>query len=253
MSTKKNKSIKIKKSKSIKNKSLKVKKTKKEKVTAPVKEYEAKFLDIDYDELITKLKSLGAIRKTPNMIFRRSVFNLCDVKRGYVRVRDEGNKVTMTSKIYKDPKFPDEYEVDIKDTFEKGQAFLKSLNLNEKAYHETMRETWRLPYGKNPELCELAIDCIPGLPMYVEVECKTEKDLNKSIKMLKLGKHKMMFGAYGKVFNEYYGISQLIMDNDVASLTFKNIENELKPYIKSNENLLKEVANKHMETYKKLV
>jgi len=217
-----------------------------------VKEFEAKFLDIDLDLLYKKLKALGGVKKQENTIFRRSVFNLCDIKRGYVRVRDEGNKVTMTAKIYKDPKFPDEYEIEIKDDFEKGRDFLKSLNLNQKAYHETMRETWRVPFGKKQELCEIAIDRIPGLPLYIEVECKTEKDLKKSIKLLEMDKSKIGYGAYGKVFDTYYGISQIIMDNDVANLTFNNIKEELKPFIKKGQDVLDKVYLDHLEVYKKL-
>ena len=224
-----------------------VKKEKKE-----VKEFEAKFLDIDIESLYKKLKVLGGVKKQENTIFRRSVYNLCDIKRGYVRVRDEGNKVTMTAKIYKDPKFPDEYEVEIKDNFEKGRDFLENLNLKEKAYHETMRETWRVPFGKKKELCEIAIDRIPGLPLYIEVECKTEKDLKKSIKLLEMDKSKIGYGAYGKVFDIYYGISQIIMDNDVPSLTFNNIKNELKPFIKKGEDVLDKVYKEHLEVYRKL-
>ena len=227
--------------------------TKKAKTKAnEVKEFEAKFLDIDLESLYKKLKVLGCFKKQENTIFRRSVFNLCDIKRGYVRVRDEGNKVTMTAKIYKDPKFPEEYEVSIKDDFEKGKSFLQSLNLTEKAYHETMRETWRIPYGKNKEFCEIAIDRIPGLPLYIEVECKTEKDLNKSIKLLEMDRSKIGYGAYGKVFDKYYGITQIIMDNDVASLTFNNIKNELKPFMKKGEDILDKVYTEHLEVYKQL-
>ena len=217
-----------------------------------VKEFEAKFLDIDLSLLYKKLKVLGGIIKQKNTIFRRSVFNLCDIKKGYVRVRDEGNKVTMTSKIYKDPKFPNEYEVSIKEDFETGKAFLQSINLYEKAYHETMRETWIIPYGKKKELCEIAIDRIPGLPLYIEVECKTEADLKKSIKLLEMDTSKIGYGAYGKVFDNYYGISQQIMNNEVASLTFNNIKNELKPLIKKGEDVLDKVYNEHLEIYKKL-
>jgi adenylate cyclase class 2 len=227
-----------------------VKKEKKEK--KEVKEFEAKFLDIDIESLYKKLKVLGGVKKQENTIFRRSVYNLCDIKRGYVRVRDEGNKVTMTAKIYKDPKFPDEYEVEIKDNFEKGRDFLENLNLKEKAYHETMRETWRVPFGKKKELCEIAIDRIPGLPLYIEVECKTEKDLNKSIKLLEMDKSKIGYGAYGKVFDVYYGISQIIMDNDVPSLTFNNIKNELKPFIKKGVDVLDKVYKEHLEVYREL-
>jgi hypothetical protein len=83
------------------------------------------------------------------------MFGLCDVKRGYVRVRDEGDKTTLTSKIYKNPDYPEEFELVIKDGFEKGKAFLGSLNLNEKAYHETMREKWHLNLSKNKSKANL--------------------------------------------------------------------------------------------------
>ena len=231
-------------------------------------EYEAKFLDINHNELVTKIKSLGAILKQPNTFYRRSVFGLCDVKRGYVRVRDEGDKTTLTAKIYKNPDYPEEFELQIKDGFEKGKAFLESLNLNEKAYHETMREKWHLNLDKkiknknnnntknnnnnNKNICEIAFDCIPGLPMYVEVECKTESNLNKAIKLLDLGKYEKRYGAYGKTFVEYYGMAETEINNDIKSLTFENIEKELKPYIHKNEELLSKIAKEHLATYKKL-
>jgi len=217
-----------------------------------VKEFEARFLNINKSELLEKIKKLGGVQKQSNTIYRRAVFKLCDIQRGFVRVRDEGDKVTMTAKIYKDPKFPDEYEIEIKDDFEKGKDFLQSLNLNQKAYHETMREKWRIPFGKKHELCEIAIDHIPGLPVYAEVECKTEADLNKSIKLLGMDKSNMRFGAYGKVFKEYYDISQDIMDNTVSSLTFKNIKNELKPYMQKGDDILNEVYKSHLEVYNKI-
>jgi len=216
-------------------------------------EYEAKFLDINHDELVKKIKSLGAILKQPNTFYRRSVFGLCDVKRGYVRVRDEGDKTTLTAKIYKNPDYPEEFELQIKDGFEKGKAFLESLNLNEKAYHETMREKWHLQLTKKKnDICEIAFDCIPGLPMYVEVECKTESNLNKAIKLLDLGNYEKRYGAYGKTFVEYYGMAETEINNDIKSLTFENIEKELKPYIHKNEELLSRIAKEHLATYKKL-
>ena len=216
-----------------------------------VKEFEAKFLDIDYNDLITKVKSLGGILIQPNTIYNRSMFNLCDIKKGYVRVRDEGNKVTMTSKIYKNPDYPDEYEIEINNDFEKGRAFLQSLNLTETAYHETMREKWNIPLDKT-NICEIAIDCIPGIPMYVEVECKSEADLNKSIKMLNMDNSKKQYGTYGKVFNEYYGISQSIINNNVPKLTFNNIKNEIKHLLKKGEDILEKAYKDNIDIYDKI-
>lgn len=215
-------------------------------------EYEARFLEINQNDLLQKIKANGGFLKQKLTLYKRSVFNLCDIKRGYVRVRDEGDKVTMTAKIYKDPKFPEEYELQLKEGFENGQSFLRSLNLSEKAYHETMREKWSIPKGSGKELCEIAIDRVPGLPMYAEVECKTQADLNKSIKMLGLDKSKMRFGGYGKVYVEYYGMAENEINNIVPSLTFKNIEKELENYVHKNEDLLKEVARTHLEVYEQI-
>jgi hypothetical protein len=259
-------SKKTKKTKKSNHTKLNKKKTLNSKPIKTELEYEAKFLDINRYELVKKIKSLGAILKQPNTFYRRSMFGLCDVKRGYVRVRDEGDKTTLTAKIYKNPDYPEEFELQFKDGFEKGKAFLEALNLNEKAYHETMREKWHLNLDKklnnkdkksnnknnNNNICEIAFDCIPGIPMYVEVECKTESNLKKAIKLLDLDKYEKRYGAYGKTFVEYYGMAETEINNDIKSLTFKNIEKELKPYIHKNEDLLTHIAKQHLETYKKL-
>jgi adenylate cyclase class 2 len=214
----------------------------------PTVEYEARFLDIEPDQLITKIKEVGGSLKKPLTLFKRSVFSLCDISKGYVRVRDEGNKVTMTSKIYKDPKFPQESELEINNTFEEGQTFLRSLNLHEKAYHETMRETWSIIRNKK-ELCEIAIDRIPGLPTYAEVECKSERDLKKCIKLLHLENKIVNYGAYGNTFVHYYGMSAHEINNVVPKITFQNIKNELKDYIHKNADILDKVAEQHLDIY----
>jgi adenylate cyclase class 2 len=214
----------------------------------PTVEYEARFLDIEPDQLITKIKEVGGSLKKPLTLFKRSVFSLCDISKGYVRVRDEGNKVTMTSKIYKDPKFPQESELEINNTFEEGQTFLRSLNLHEKAYHETMRETWSIIRNKK-ELCEIAIDRIPGLPTYAEVECKSERDLKQCIKLLHLENKIITYGAYGNTFVHYYGMSAHEINNVVPKLTFQNIKNELKDYIHKNADILDKVADQHLDIY----
>jgi len=216
-------------------------------------EFEAKFLDINRNELVNKMKALGAKLSQPNTVYKRCMYGLCDVKRGYVRVRDEGNKTTLTAKIYKDSQFPQEYELDIKNDFENGKAFLNALNLTEKSYHETMREKWNLSLGKSPsDNCEIAFDYIPGIPLYVEIECKSKANLNKAIRKLALNNSKKYFGSYGKCYVEYYGMSENDINNDISSLTFANIEAELKPYVKKNQDLLKDVSRQHLEVYKEL-
>ena len=51
--------------------------------------------------------------------------------RGYVRVRDEGKKVTATSKLYRGD-HPEENEIVSASDFVKTCAFLKSTGLSER-------------------------------------------------------------------------------------------------------------------------
>ena len=214
-------------------------------------EYEGRILDINPEEIRQKVKSLGGKLKAPLTLYRRSVFKLCDVQRGFVRVRDEGDKITMTAKIFKNPDFPEEYELQIKETFEKGQEFLRALNLTEKAYHETIREKWFIPRrkGSNNELCELTIDYIPGLPPYTEIECKTQADLRRACKLLDFKYKDLIFGGYGNVFTHYYGMAANDVNNEISSLTFKNISKELEKYIHKNHDLLKSCATQGMDVF----
>ena len=71
-------------------------------------EYEAKFLNIDVDSIKKKLKENGAKQVHGPLKFYRLIFKRCEEKGdnpGFVRVRNEGNKITMTTKIFNDKKF----------------------------------------------------------------------------------------------------------------------------------------------------
>ena len=119
-------------------------------------EIEAKFLDIDIDDYRNLLKSKGCKRVFELRLFRRSAFPLCDnTLTGYCRVRDEGDTVTMTSKTYPTPKYAEENEISINESFEDGVKFYKSLGLKEKAYQESYREKWTHPLAN-----EITIDII---------------------------------------------------------------------------------------------
>ena len=76
------------------------------------------------------------------------IFKRCEEKGdkpGFVRIRDEGDKVTMTTKVFENIKFPQEHEVTIGESFDQGLKFLRSIGLEEKSYQETIREKWSHP------------------------------------------------------------------------------------------------------------
>jgi adenylate cyclase class 2 len=66
-------------------------------------EIEAKFLDVDHDALRAKLRALGAVCEQPMRTMFRKGFDFPDrrlrkEKNGWVRIRNEGDKVTMSYK-----------------------------------------------------------------------------------------------------------------------------------------------------------
>ena len=104
-------------------------------------EFEAKFLDIDVKKMRKILLENGAKRIHKKKVYKRAVFLRCDDSvPGYSRVRKEGKDTTMTIKILKNPKFPEEFEVNIKDSFETGVDFLTALGIKKKAFQESIRE-----------------------------------------------------------------------------------------------------------------
>lgn len=199
-------------------------------------EFEAKFIDIDKAEMTKKLKKLGCKLVHARKRYTRVAFQRCEESiRGYARIRDEGGAVKMTVKIYRDPKFPEEYEVTIKDSFETGLKFMRSLGIPEKAFQESYREKWT-----HPLVHEITFDDLPGIPTYMEVDCTSEANLNKIIQMLELDKSKIRYGAFDQQYLEYYGVPKDILNNHTPSLTFANIKKEIKAT--KNMQLLNELA-----------
>ena len=202
------------------------------------KEYEAKFLNIDVDTIKKILRKNGAKKIHEPVKYYRVIFKRCEEKGdkpGFVRIRDEGDKVTMTTKVFENIKFPQEHEITIGESFEQGLRFLRSIGLEEKSYQETIREKWSHPLAH-----EITFDIIPGLPIYMEIDCTDEDKLNKLVSLLKLDKKDMHYGSYDKTFTEYYGIpSQKIIDK-TPKLTFEQVKGQISP--RKNHKLFKEIS-----------
>ena len=191
------------------------------------KEFEAKFLNIDVDSIKKKLRENGATKVHDPLKFYRLIFKRCEEKGdkpGFVRIRDEGKKITMTTKIFNDKKCPEEREVTINESFEKGCEFLRAIGIEEKSYQETMREKWSHPLAH-----EITFDIVPGLPIYMEIDCTSEANLNKLVALLDLDKSNMKYGSFDKTYTEYYDIPSDNIIHKTPSLTFKDVGTQIKP------------------------
>jgi adenylate cyclase class 2 len=218
------------------------------------KEFEAKFLNIDVDSIKKKLRENGAKKVHDPLKFYRLIFKRCEEagdKPGFVRIRDEGKKITMTTKIFNDKKFPEEREVTINESFEKGCEFLKAIGIQEKSYQETMREKWSHPLAH-----EITFDIVPGLPIYMEIDCTSEANLNKLVTLLGLDKSNMKYGSFDKTYTEYYDIPSDTIVHKTPSLTFKDVAAQIKPnknvpMFREITKLNKLIDEKKMDTYYK--
>lgn len=182
-------------------------------------EIEAKFVDIDPSALRSKLKELDATLEYPEILMRRKNFDYPDGRldkenNGWIRVRDEGDKVTLSYKQLNDRTLhgTKEVSVDVSD-FDKTCDFLIAIGMKIKAYQETKREKW---IYKN---VEVTIDTWPWVPSFVELEASSEESLKEVAKELDLEWYKAMHGSVETVYQMHYGFTDLEIDT-WESITF---------------------------------
>lgn len=212
-----------------------------------MEEIEGKFLEINIADLRKKLKANNAKKIHKMMLYKRYVFNLLNGEKGFIRTREENNAVTITVKTYpKNSKYALESEISVNGTLEQSRDFLLSQGYKIKAYQETLREKWSLG-----DCLEIAIDSIPGIPTYVELECKNEKEIKRVAGLLGLDYSKIEYGAFDKQFADYYGLTKEQLNEKVSSLTFRNIDKELSKFIKKNKDLLKKCKKDHLDLLNK--
>jgi len=180
--------------------------------------FEAKFLEIDKNAVRERLRELGATLAFPERLFTRTTFNnpKLQIRNAWVRVRDEGDKVTMAFKIVSnESEITGTREVQLEvDSAQKAKAFLEQLDLKPRNFQENKREEWRL--GN----VIFDIDTWPLIPPYLEIEAKNEAAVRNWSKKLGFDYSKAIFGSVDIVYSKFYGIDVLA----IRRLTFGDAE-----------------------------
>jgi adenylate cyclase, class 2 len=189
-------------------------------------EYEATFTKINKDEIRKTLPAVGAKLEKAEFLQRRTVFHLPAgnaIKGGWVRVRDEGDKITMSVKVVDGADIKNQKESClIVDNLEEAEIFLQTIGCLRKSYQETKRELWVI------DGIEVTIDTWPFLETFIEVEGKSEEDV-KSVS-IKIGMDwaEAKFCAVDALYAEKYGISVDQINNQTPEIIFE-MEN---PFLK---------------------
>ncbi len=168
-------------------------------------EIECKFINVSHDKVRTKLESLGAQCIHPVRIMRRVMFDHLDDRfqknkqHEHLRVRDEGDKVTVTYKKSTNSNYLYEVETNV-GSFEEMCRLFESIGLHKYSYQESKRETWKL------EDTEIELDEWPWLNPYIEIEGKTEEVIKDVANKLGFDWKSAEFGSVDTVYRLQYPI-----------------------------------------------
>lgn len=165
-------------------------------------EYEATFPDVDKREVRARLLAVGATLVKPEFFQKRVVFNMPkghEIPGGWVRVRDEGDRITMSLKVVDGERIENQKETCLKiDGFDEGVDFLLSIGCERKSYQETKRELWML------DGTEVTLDEWPFLRPFVEVEGRSEESVKMVAEKLGFDYTQALFGAVDILYIRQY-------------------------------------------------
>lgn len=188
-------------------------------------EWEAKFLNVNKNVLRKKLQASGAKLVKPERLYKRVVFFLPkghEIESGWLRVRDEGDKITMSLKVVTNGKVDMQKEVQVVvDNYDKARQLLTEIGCVEKAYQETKREIWLL------DDVEITVDEWPYLEPYVEIEGASEEAIKKVSGTLGFDYSQAVFGSADQVISKKYGVPEDAVNNEIPRIVF----GEPNPYL----------------------
>jgi len=181
-------------------------------------EYEATFENIDKDEYRQKLKDIGAELIYSEFLQTRIAFFLPksnEIEGGWIRIRKEKDKNTMSIKIIEGPNIQDQKESCLEiDDFDEAKRFLELIGCEQKAYQETKRELWKL------DNVEITIDEWPFLEPFIEIEGSSEKEVKAVSEKLGFDYDKAVFGSVAQLYSKKYKVSLEGINDQTPRIVF---------------------------------
>jgi len=168
-------------------------------------------LNADHEKIRQKLKDMGAKLEHPLRMMVRNNFDYPDLRLekigGWIRVRDEGDKVTMSYKQLNDRSLHGTKEVNlVVDDFNTARDFLEAIGLKLFNYQETKRESWSL--GK----VQVELDEWPWIKPFVELEADNEEELKAAAEKLSLDFETAVHGSVEVAYLAEYDVTEAEVD-----------------------------------------
>lgn len=165
-------------------------------------EIEIKFLQVDHSALRQKLDASGAQRRYAMRSMRRLVFNWPErTLDSFVRVRDEGDRVTMTYKAYDNDAEVEKLETTVGD-FATAVSILERMGATVKSKQESRREEWVL------DGCKVQLDEWPWLRPFIEIKGDSEQAVQAVTEKLGFNHVVAVRGSVNEAYKDEYVISK---------------------------------------------
>ncbi len=181
-------------------------------------EVEVKFLDVDHDDMRRKLTELGAQLEHPNRLMHRSMLDFPDHRlekqHARLRVRDEGNALTVTFKSPSATRYSNEIETTV-GSYDTTVQLFEAIGLHVYATQESRRETWHY------KGIEVVLDEWPWLRPYIEIEGLDETAIKRVANELGFAWEHAAYGSVDTVYrHQYPGMTNDESIGAVAELSF---------------------------------
>ncbi len=184
-------------------------------------EIECKFLNVDHEKVRESLKTLGAVCKQPMRLMRRVMLDHSDNRfqnnqqEERLRVRDEGNKVTVTYKRkLSESEYPYESEV-VVDSYDETITILENIGFHIYSFQESRRESWQL------NNVEIVLDEWPWLNPYIEIEGDDEISIRQVALQLGFDWKEAQFGSVDTAYRyQYPAMTDRDSVGDIAEVKF---------------------------------
>jgi adenylate cyclase class 2 len=157
----------------------------------------------------------------PERLMRRKTFDFADRRLdaigAWIRVRDEGDKVSMSYKQITERTMEGMKEaMVIVSDFEQASLFLSAMGLVQTSFQENRRETW------NMDECEVVIDWWPWILPLVEIEGPNEECILRVATALGFDWTQKIHGGIEPAYQDVYAISPEEI-KQASSITFDQL------------------------------
>ena len=179
-------------------------------------EYEVRILEINHDEMVKKLESLGAVLQFDSLQ-ERMVYDLKPKQDNkWIRLRTNGKTTTLTIKDLEAKTIDGTKELEIEvDDFITTNEILETLGFKNRGFQQNKRIQYLL------DGVEVDLDRWPLIPEYMEIEGKSKKEVYDCLKKLGIDKEKIVTLDVSSIYS-YYGYD----GENLSDLNFEMEENK---------------------------